>query len=239
MITLIPLDRKGIAWTQRVVTEYHYLHKPVDARCSVEGYEIQLSNYGFAGVLLFGRPQATKCRDWYGSVEDAQAGRCEVTRWQVLNLARVWICPEFQPGGAHWEYWKENGGNTALRYYLPGFVDRKDVFRSTLASDVLRLAAAQIGLDYLLRRPPCFLEEPYEIRWLLSYCDTRLHKGTIYQAAGFELYSTNDDGIQTWRIQLPALTDDQDNQVRQASLISPRSNRYRAQRSQLTFDFSA
>lgn len=107
-------------------------------------------------------------------------------------------------------------------------VDRKGAFRSRLASSVLRLAMHNIGFDYLTRRPPCFLDEPYEIRWLLSYCDTRLHKGTIYRAAGFKLYRTNSQGIQTWRVRLPALTASQDRKIRRASEVNPRSIRYRA-----------
>jgi len=237
MIDLIPLNRSGISDAQKTVTKHHYLHKPIDSRCSIEGYEIQLTRYGFCGYLLFGRPQATRCREWYGSVDDVLAGRCEVTRWQVLNLARVWIAPEFQPSGAHWEYWKEHGGIKALRYYLPGFVDRNGMFRSTLASTALRAAAARVGLDYLIHRPPCFLDEPYAIRWLLSYCDSRLHKGTIYREAGFELYRVNNDGVQTWRLPLPTLLPGQDAAVREASRVSPRSNHYRATRAQLQFSF--
>lgn len=225
--TLEILDRRGLNWAQHIVTRCHYLRKPVDPRCSIEGYLVRHAVLGVIGLLLFGRPQATRCRDWYGSVEDAAAGRCEVTRWQVLNLARVWLSPDVQQGGRHF-----------LPRLIPGFWDRPRAgrtrrYRSTLASAVLQAAAARIGLDYLVRRPPCFLEEPYRVEWLLSYCDTRLHKGTIYAAAGFELYSTNAAGIQTWRKRLPALTPEQDSLVREASRISPRSNRYRAERAQL------
>lgn len=78
-----------------------------------------------------------------------------------------------------------------------------------------------------------FLDEPYEIRWLLSYCDTSLHKGTIYRSAGFELYRTNERGIQTWRIRLPRLTTVQDRAIRRASETNPRAQRYRAARAQL------
>lgn len=220
-IYLHPLSRGGIAQAQQAVTRYHYLRRPVDTRCSVEGYLVQFRANAI-GYLLFGRPEATRCGDWYGSVEDVQTGRCGVTRWQVLNLARVWIDPAYQPGGKCYS-----------PHYLPGFTDRRGVFRSILASEVLKVTISQIGFDYLMRRPPCFLEEPYQIRWLLSYCDTRLHKGTIYKAAGFELYRTNKDGIQTWRIRLPELTGWQDGQVREAARVNPRSVRYRAQRAQL------
>jgi hypothetical protein len=225
-ISLHPIEKADLPWAQKTVTDHHYLHAPVDPRCSVEGYTIHLGNIVEPlGLLLFGRPEATRCYPWYGSVDDVQTGRAECTRWEVLNLARVWLDPFVQ-----------HGGEAYLPDYLPGFIDRKGVFQSTLASDVLKQAISQIGYDYLMRRPPCYLEEPYEIRWLLSYCDTRLHKGTIYERAGFELYRTNKRGIQTWRIPLPGLTKIQDTYVTLQSLINPRSVRYRAKRAQLCFD---
>jgi hypothetical protein len=182
----------------------------------VEAYAVHLDGIA-VGLLMFGRPEATRCADWYGGVDDVQAGRCEVTRWQVLNLARVWFDPWVQPcGPAH--------GAT------PGFRDRRGVWRSTLASDAIRLAAQRIGTDYLLRHPPCFLDEPYQIEYLMSYCDRRLHRGVIYRAAGFECYRTNANQIETWRLRLPALTPEQDAAVRQASEQSERSRRYRSER---------
>jgi hypothetical protein len=225
MISLEPLDREGIAWAQVAVTNNHYLHKPVDTRCSVEGYRIIHKQLGRIGVLLFGRPQATRCRDWYGKIEMYRAGIVEVTNWQVLNLARVWLDPGVQRGGLHF-----------LPGLVPGFFDRRGDYQSTLASAVLNLAVEQIGFDYLIRRPPCFLDEPYQIKWLLSYCNTHLHKGIIYAAAGFELYATNAEGIQTWRKRLPWLSAEQDFKVREASRINPRSNRFRAQRAQLQLE---
>jgi hypothetical protein len=199
----------------------------VDTRCSVEGYSVWLSGVKATpcGYLLFGRPEATRLYPWYGSVPDILDGRCEVTRWQVLNLARVWIDPAFQRNG---EYYSTD--------YLPGFTDRKGVWRSTLASDILKAAVSQIGFDYLMRRPPCFLDEPYEITWLLSYCDTRIHKGVIYASAGWQLYRVNKDGIQTWRIPLPNLTPEQHSAVRHASIINRRSQEYRARRAQMRLE---
>lgn len=225
-IRLELLNKEGIAWAQDMVAQHHYLRRPVDSRTSVEGYAIWLDcvkhDLQPVGLFLVGRPECTKCGDWFGSVEDVLAGRCEVSRWQVLNLSRVWLDPEFQPGG---EYFDPR--------YIPGFIDRKGCFRSTLLSEAIHGLIEHVGYEYLVRRPPCFLDEPYEHQWLLSYCDLRFHKGTIYAAAGFELYRTNDRGIQTWRIRLPRLTAEQDAAVRRASHISPRSNKYRAERAQL------
>ena len=215
-------DRYEIGLAQTCVENFHYLHRPVDARCSVEGYWIRNQDGAEMGLFLLGRPEATRVNGWYGSVEDVAAGRCEVTRWQVLNLARVWINPMYQAGGM----W-------CIRETVPGFLDRTGMFRSTLASSAISAMAARVGFDYLMRRPPCFLDEPYEIRYLMSYCDTRLHRGTIYREAGFELYRTNREGIQTWRLRLPALSPDQDAQVREAAIRSPRSQAYRARRAQM------
>lgn len=218
MLHLELANSAGKAWAQEMVTQSHCLRAPVDARCSVEAYIVRLGPSPI-GCLIFGRPEATRCYPWYGSVEDVTTGRAEVTRWQILNLARVWLGPKVQHGGEWYD-----------PYLLPGYTDRKGVFRSTLASTAIHMAAQWIGYEYLLRRPPCFLDEPYEIRFLLSYCDTRLHRGVVYQASGFERYRISDRGIETWRLPLPPLTPAQDAQVRLASQHSPRSRAYRAAR---------
>jgi hypothetical protein len=222
--TLSLMTRADIRLAQEVVTRCHYLHRPVDYRTSLEGYLVNAEGLGdgvqhAAGILFFGRPEATRCTDWYGSVDDARSGRCEVTRWQVLNMSRVWLHYNFQPGGP-----LHRPG------LVPGFYDRKGAFRSTLASHVLRLAIERIGFDYLMRRPPVFLDEPYEITWLMSYCDTRVHRGTIYTATGFERYRVNRDGIETWRIPLPSLTKQQHSSIHNESEHSERAQRYRAER---------
>jgi len=222
-VTVWPLDKNGIAWAQNAVANRHYLHKPVDRRCRPEGYDIHVEGFpGPVGLLLFGRPQATKCYPWYGSVDDVATGRAEVTRWQVLNLARVWLHPAVQRGGPF------HGPE-----HVPGYVDRKGVFRSTLASDAIKAALTRVGVDYLVRQPVCFPEEPYDIIWILSYCDPKIHRGTIYRAAGFELFRTNSDGLQTWRVAIPPLTAAQRLQVLAASQRDPRAIRYRMARAQL------
>lgn len=226
MIQLYPLAHESLRWANRVVTDLHYLHTPPDVRTMPEGYMIYLDAFNQpVGLLMFGRPEATRCADWYGGLDDLRAGRCQVTRWQVLNLSRVLILPEFQPGG--WCYGPD---------LLPGFIDRRGAFRSTLASAAIRLAIKQIGVYYLLRRPPVFVDEPYEIEWLLSYCDTRFHRGVIYRESGFELYRTNENGIQTWRTRLPSLTMAQTSQIWMASRTNRRAIEHRSRRAQLKFE---
>lgn len=222
MIGLKMATRDEIGRMQTTVAQHHYLHRHVDTRCSIEAYAVRLVDGLPVGLLMFGRPEATRCGAWYGSVNDVVSGKCEVTRWQVLNLARVWFDPRVQPGG-----------DLCNPDRLPGYVDRKGGFRSTLASAAIRLAAQQIRYDYLLKRPPCFLDEPYQIRYVMSYCDRRVHRGVIYKEAGFELYRTNERGIETWRLPLPSLASAEDLAVRGASAISERSRRFRSDREAL------
>jgi hypothetical protein len=75
-----------------------------------------------------------------------------------------------------------------------------------------------------------FLGQPYALRWLLSYCDPRVHRGTVYQASGCTLARTNRAGLQTWRSALPELSPTQDAAVRERVTWSVRSQRYRAAR---------
>jgi hypothetical protein len=216
----------GLARAQATVTAQHYLHQPVDSRCSPLAYEVVLetaqSDY-HAGVLIFGRPESTRCYDGkltYGSLKDVETGRAEFDRWEVLNLARVWLHPSVQRGGAFYS-----------PDLLPGYYDRRGDWRSTLASTVIEMALENVGFDYLSAHPPCFPNEPYQIEACLSYCDTTKHKGTIYRAAGFELARTNERGIETWYT--PAvvpLTPYQNDQVLKLTSQSYRSRRHRAQR---------
>ena len=219
MIAVERLDATGIAWAQSTVAQHHYLRSPVPGRACPEGWAIDVLVGEPVGCLIVGRPQATRCYPWYGSVEDVDLGRADVTRWQVLALSRVWIAPDLQAGGV-----------SCCPALLPGFTDRRGVWRSTLASEALRRLTEVVGYEYLLARPPVFLDEPYEHRWLLSYCDTSKHRGVIYAAAGWSLYRTNENGIQTWRTPLPALTPEQHLAVAEASAACPRARRFRAER---------
>lgn len=224
-ITHAPRSTPIWVWANVAIQEFHYLRRIPDPRTSAETFIAYLDGH-HVGALIFGRPEATRCTDWYGSVGDAESGACEVTRWQVLNLARVWIDPNYQAGGPR-----------CRRDIVPGYTDRRGNFVSTLASDILRAAIHVIGYQYLRLRPPCFLDEPYQINWLMSYCNTALHRGVIYAAAGFDLYRTNPQGIQTWRIPLPSLTPAEDADIRMVATLHPRSQSYRAQRQQLAFSW--
>jgi hypothetical protein len=147
-------------WAQRQVAQHHYLHTPVDSRCSVVGY-VALREGERAGCLLFGRPEATRCYQGlltYGSQADVASGKAQLDRWEIVNLARVWLDPRLQAGGI---------------WHVP-----------YLATTLISQALKRVVVDYLTQYPPCFLDEPWRLKVCLSYCDTRLHQGTIYKAAG-------------------------------------------------------
>ena len=203
MLTIQLANKKQFAWAQQQVMEHHYLHTPVDARCSPVAYIVMLNDEP-AGCLIFGRPESTKCNGWYGSVEDVQKKKCYLTRWQVLNLARVWLDPMVQVGGQH--------------YIL------------NAATIVIAQAMRKVVVDYLVQRPPVWMDEPYEVREVLSYCDLSKHKGTIYKAANFQLRRTNARGIQTYAIPVRRLTHAEHAAIAEQSRINPRSRQLRSDR---------
>lgn len=233
MITVTP-DRTGAAleWAQSQVSRYHYLQKRVDVRSRPFAYTIECSTSVMPiGCLIFGRPEASRCYDGnltYGSQADVGRERAAFDRWSVLNLARVWIRPSYQPGS--WGYSPE---------YLPGYTDRRGVWRSTLASTAIRMALAQVGYDYLVAHPPVDCSYPYQIEAVLSYCDLSRHRGTIYRAAGFTLARRNERGIETWFTQeVGPLNREEDDYIRHLSETSSRSRRIRAERAQLRMELS-
>lgn len=237
MITLdLVTGWAGMDWAQQRVTTDHYLHAPVDPRSRPLAYIAHHhASWGAAAaagpraiaVLMFGRPESTRCYVGgltYGSEADVRAGRARFDRWEVLNLARVWVHPRFQAGGL---YCHPDEG-------LPGFTDRRGIWRSTLASHLIAQALARVNYDYLAAHPPVDCAELYQIRVVLSYCDRRLHRGTIYRAAGFELARTNERQIETWYTTAVApLTAGQDADIRRRAEVSRRSQRIRARRAQL------
>lgn len=219
-------SRTDLHVAQSLVTQYHYLHAPVSSRCSPMAYHILLHD-DLIGVMIYGRPQSTCCYQGpltYGGICDVMAGRAKYDRWTILNLARVWLDPRVQTGGM-W-YTPE---------LLPGYVDRNGVWRSTLASHVVKTSLTRVNRDYLLYKPPVYMDDPYEIRVVLSYCDTRVHRGTLYAASGFRLARHNRLGIETWYTsQVRPLSADDHMAIKSASAMSRRAAVMRGKRSQLS-----
>ena len=201
--TLDLADDASEAWAQEQVTADHYLHAPVDARCSVLAYIVRWDGAP-VGCLIFGRPEATRCYDGaltYGSQEDVSTRRARFDRWEVVNLARVWFDEGVRGDGKGW-----------------------------LGTWAISQALRRVVADYLTVYPPCFLDEPWKLRVCLSYCDTRIHSGGLYRAAGFQLARTNAAGIQTWYRPLRGLQGHERQQIERCSQQSYRSRVYRSQR---------
>lgn len=201
-------DDRGLMWAQRTVSQYHYLHTLVDVRCSPVAYLVLIDGIR-VGCLIFGRPEATRAYGWYGSIEDTQRSLddpryCPLTRWQVVNLARVWLSPEIQHGGNR---------------YIPN-----------AATYIIGQALKRIPYDYLMVRPIVWCDEPYELRQVLSYCNSSIHQGTLYRAANFRLLRTNEHGIQTYVRDLRHLSHTEHVAIRNASQRDRRARRLRSER---------
>jgi hypothetical protein len=203
MLHLELANKIGLKWAQEQVTAHHYLHKPVDVRCSPIAYSIMLQDEPI-GCLIYGRPESTKVNGWYGSVEDVASGKCRITRWQVLNLARVWLHPRVQHDG-------EN-------------------YITNAATWVIAQSLRRVVYDYLIEKPPVWMQEPYEIREVLSYCDTRIHHGTLYKASNFHLVRTNGKGIETYARSVRRLTHAEKRQIAERSQENKRCQKLRLER---------
>src|SRR5450755_383702 len=179
MLSLVLADETDLKWAQAQVTVHHYLHRPVDARCSPVAYLVLLEQEPM-GCLIFGRPQATRVLGWYGTLDDLRDYRCYLLYWQVINLARVWLDPRIQKNGA--------------------------CYIRNAATQVIAQALRRIVVDYLVLKAPVWPNEPYELRECLSYCQSDLHTGALYRAANFHIVRRNQEGLDTYRRSLRHLT---------------------------------
>lgn len=165
-------------WLNACAEEYHYMQQAVHQKASPFGWALSFDGDIFRpnnqpnGFIIFASVHFTKLTGEFGYPGLP-------TKWQVLLLSRLWIHPDFQHGGQYY-----------LPDILPGFVDRKGVFRSTLATSIIKTALGKVQQRWLEVHPPRYLDEPYHVRKIISYADTRFHEGTIYRAAKFREYGT-------------------------------------------------
>jgi hypothetical protein len=224
MISIEVASGVDLSWSRDQVERHHYLGKAPDPRSRPLAYVVRLDARP-VGCLWFGRPESTRCYAGeltYGSLQDVTDGRARWDRWEVLCLSRVWLSPDVQ-----------TGGELCRPEIVPGFTDRRGVWRPAVASTVIRKALGRVGFDYLTVHPPVFPEQPYQIRVVMSYANTRLHSGTIYPASGFRLSRPVPGGVETWFTdKVATLTDDQDAAILEASRVSRRCRRIRARSEQ-------
>lgn len=211
-------DQHGLEYCQNLVSTHHYLRQRVHPLGRPLAYILQVEGRN-AGCLIFSRPQCTRVLGWFGHLSDVQAGRCRYSQWEILNLARVYILPEFQ-----------RGGQSYRPEILPGFTDRKGVWRSTLASCSIEMALARVPVDYLLLWPPVYLDQPWELRQAISYCHETRYRCTLYLAASFDLVRRSQNGLRTYARDLRPLTPYERAAILSASKWDQRARRLRAER---------
>jgi hypothetical protein len=116
------------------------------------------------------------------------------TKWQVLDLARVWVHPELQ--AVQWE------GLSRPTRFEDGTVGRRPVTHtlnvfSRMVSAVLARTpgsdSCQLQRDWLAHHPPRFPELPYHVELVISYCQLDHHDGTGYRAANFRSFGLTAD----------------------------------------------
>lgn len=166
MLTInLDTSKDAVSWANRICETHHYLKKRPHPRQRPMIYTIK-DRGERVGLVVVGIPHATKNRRWWG-YEGLP------TQWQVVDLCRIWVCPKYQRGG---ELAKPNA--------VPGFHDRKGVFRPTVASWAISNVLGMVQVDRISMYPPVYLDKPYHIELVISYHDPQYHKGTIYKVSG-------------------------------------------------------
>lgn len=203
MLTITLGDRRDLDWAQRVVTEHHYLHQPVDPRARPMVYVLGMRYPGDAaddidrvGLVMLGIPHATRCGGWWGY--DGLP-----TQWQVVDLCRIWLDPAVQAGG-----W------LCDPRFVPGYTDRRGTWRPTVATWAIEQVLARVQTDRVRLWPPVYPAQPYHIELAISYHDPAYHRGTIYRHSHAESMYTDaagqpvpgSSGKYGWCWRLPAPT---------------------------------
>jgi len=168
-------NRDDLAWAQRTVIEHHYLHAPVDPRARPMCYIVRHDGFR-KGLVMLGIPHATKCTGWWGYPGMP-------TQWQTVDLCRIWLDPDLQAGG----FWCRPGA-------VPGFTDRRGVWRPATATWAIGAVLARVQRDRVALWPPVYPAQPYHILLAISYSDPQYHNGTIYKQAHAEPMYTDRGG---------------------------------------------
>ena len=214
LLLQLALTKEERAWARTVCREQHYLHQEVHSRARPVFYLVvreegvllpdgtfRAEHSSFVGLLGYSRMQSSRCRGWYGSEADVRRGWSTYTQWEILALSRFWLDARLQKGGA---------------WYIPRF-----------ASLVIRKSLELVGYHYLLLRPPAFLDRPFEVKQVISYCDGNHFDCMLYRYAHFRLKRVNDEGLRTYVHQLSPLTPEQYRQVVEASRLDKAARRKR------------
>lgn len=182
---VVRLVRCDLNWAQYVAEHLHYLRRQVSPLAYPFAYAIVHSQSELVlGMLMLASPHFTKCRGMFGYPGLP-------TKWQVLLLSRVWIDPIWQAQVVHYP-----DGSRELSG--PTVVDSKGRVHSLcIASCAIGQLLRQVNQDWLEHHPPRFLDQPYSLERIISYCDPQYgHTGVIYKAANFTEFHRKTHGNQ-------------------------------------------
>jgi hypothetical protein len=84
----ISVDRVSIDWANALVTERHYLHRPVHPRAHPFAYVVKRDGIPI-GTIIMATPHFTRQRGLFGYPGLP-------TKWQILMVSRVWLDPSVQ-----------------------------------------------------------------------------------------------------------------------------------------------
>lgn len=176
MLSLTLGTKTDLAWAQAAVKEHHYLHQPVHPRARPWVYTLATDTERL-GLIMASIPHATRCKGWWGYPGLP-------THWQVVDLCRIWLSPRLQAGG-----------DLSRSGRVPGFFDRKGIWRPTVASWAIEQVLDRIQVDWVSLWPPVYPDQPYHVRLVISYQDPAYHqKGTIYRATAARPMYTDPEG---------------------------------------------
>lgn len=177
-------NKYEMKWAEGTSILRHYLQQKVHPRARPHGYVVKFRDNRI-GMIIVANPHATKCGGWWrsGTARDSEDELHLPTKWQVVDLCRIWLSPLVQKGGC----W--SGPD-----YAPGFTDRKGEWQPTVASWAISSVLDRVQEDRISFWPPVYPEQPYHIRLVISYHDPIYHSGTIYKVSGAEPMYTDEDG---------------------------------------------
>jgi hypothetical protein len=157
-----PDDYRDRDWVIEMVEEKHYLRTWPHPKARPMSYIVKYEGLRL-GLAVVTCPHATKCRGWWG-YEDLP------TKWQVVDVSRIWLHPNIQKGGVF-----------CKPEIVPGFMDRKNTWRPAAASWLVSSLLARVQKDRIKIWPPVYPNQPYHILLAISYHDPNYHNGTIYK----------------------------------------------------------
>ncbi len=206
LVLQLALTAEEREWVRRICREKHYKRQEVHGRARPVSYLVvreegwlladgtfRVEQRERVGILVFARMQSSRCKGWYGNSKDVACKWAKQTQWEMLVLSRCWLDPRIQKQG---------------EWYIP-----------KAASLIIKKSLESIGYHYLLLRPPAYLDRPFEIKEVISYCDRERFLCMMYWFARFRLVRENEAGLRTYARALPPLTDGQRRHILEASRL--------------------